>query len=627
MLPATAAWAQSPATAAPQPSSASETTSTAKPEPTATSTVLHTHANLVLVDVVVTKYGTPVHGLDKNLFQILEDGHEQAISSFDEHQSSSPTTGSPTTGVTASKAPLPPNTFTNVPTYPQTQAFNVLLLDGLNTLLPDQMRVRQQMLEYMGTIQPGTPLAIFTLSSRLRMVKGFTSNPAELITALQSRKTTPQTSVVLDPATNADLNQSLADVAAFGQNSDDVTSNTDAVAIMQQFLADVTAFQTDQRVRMTLDAMQQLARYLSAIPGRKNVIWFSGSFPIVLDPDPSLNNPVQGPFEAMRNYTQDVRETSDLLAGARVAVYPVDARGLMTLPVADASIASTSTNLMSATSNGGRGGTRRSVTVNKPSFSNDDSKFLRDTLAEQASMKQIAELTGGQDYLNTNGLKEAVAKAVDNGASYYTIGYVPAADADNGAFHKIKVRIDNGGYTLAYRRGYYADPPGKPSAHTPASTSPIMAAMLPGAPPATQIQFTARILPVTDPLFKNLKMPNQPAGEDAAALKGPLHRYIVDLKVDPRWLSLESTPDGSHKATVEFVLAAYDNRSRPVNHVDKGFQVNIKPDQYSSVLSSGIPVRLAIDLPAGEFALRIAVHDLAAGRAGSFEVPLIVAAK
>jgi len=72
-------------------------------------------------------------------------------------------------------------------------------------------------------------------------------------------------------------------------------------------------------------------------------------------------------------------------------------------------------------------------------------------------------------------------------------------------------------------------------------------------------------------------MPNQPAGEDAAALKGPLHRYIVDLKVDPRWLSLESTPDGSHKATVEFVLAAYDNRSRPVNHVDKGFQVNIKP--------------------------------------------------
>ena len=137
----------------------------------------------------------------------------------------------------------------------------------------------------------------------------------------------------------------------------------------------------------------------------------------------------------------------------------------MTLPVADASIASTSTNLMSATSNGGRGGTRRSVTVNKPSFSNDDSKFLRDTLAEQASMKQIAVLTGGQDYLNTNGLKEAVAKAVDNGASYYTIGYVPAADADNGAFHKIKVRIDNGGYTLAYRRGYYADPP--PGQHQP----------------------------------------------------------------------------------------------------------------------------------------------------------------
>jgi len=34
----------------------------------------------------------------------------------------------------------------------------------------------------------------------------------------------------------------------------------------------------------------------------------------------------------MRNYADDVRETASLLATARVAVYPVDARGLMSLP-------------------------------------------------------------------------------------------------------------------------------------------------------------------------------------------------------------------------------------------------------------------------------------------------------
>ncbi len=612
--------AGTPAAAAQQPGTSPQASSPSTPETTEPSTVVRTSANLVLVDVVVTDRGYPVHGLGKNLFHILEDGREQSITTFDEHQPA------PTAPSATVPAPLPPNTFTNIPNYPVTQTVNVLLLDGLNTPLPDQIRVRQQMFQYMASIQPGTPMAIFTLASRLRMVKSFTTNPAELAKALASGKANPQSSVILDPATNTDLNNSLAEVAAFGQNSDAVTANTDAVAVMQQFLADITAFQTDQRVRITLGAMQQLARYLAGIPGRKNLIWFSGSFPIALDPDPSLNNPVQSPFEAMRNYAQDARETSELLAAARVAVYPVDARGLMTLPVADASIASASSNLMSVTSNGGRAGARRSVTTNKPSFANDDSKFLHDTLDEQASMKLIAEQTGGQDYVNSNGLKEAFAKAVENGASYYTIGYVPSANADNGAFHKIQVRAASG-YKLAYRRGYYADPPGKPSAHTPANASLIMAAMLPGAPPATQIQFTARALPATDPLFKDLKMPDAPAGEDAPTLKGPLHRYLIDLKVDPRWLSFETTSDGAHKAAVEFVLAAYDNQSRRVNHVDKGFQVNIKPDQYSSVLSSGIPVRLAIDLPSGEFALRIAVHDLGAGRAGSLELPLMVAAK
>jgi VWFA-related protein len=609
VLPATPSQAQTSAAAPQQPAPASQTSSIAQSAPS--STVLHASANLVLVDVVVTDHGNPIHGLDKKRFHVLEDGHEQAITSFDEHSSNTQTAPA-----IAPRAPLPPNTFTNIPTYPETQTVNVLLLDGLNTLLPDQMRVRQQMLQYVGNINPGTPLAIFTLSSRLRMIKGFTSEPAELTKALASSKASPQASAVLDPEMSTDLGAAVGDMATMGASSE-------AVANMQQFVADITSFQTDQRVRMTLDAMQQLARYLSGIPGRKNVIWFSGSFPISIDPDPSLTDS----FEAMRNYADDVRETSDLLAAARVAVYPVDARGLMTLPSADASKSSATTNLMSATSNVGRSGARQSVTSNRPSVGRDDATFMQQTMAEHASMKLIADETGGQEYVNTNGLKDAVAKVVDNGSSYYTIGYVPSARADDGNFHRIQVRTEVSSYKLAYRRGYYADPPDKPSIHTPASASLVTAAMMPGAPPATQIWFTARVLPATDPLFKDLKMTDEPAGEAASTLKGPLRRYIVDVKVDAHWLSFEKTPDDRQKAAVEFVLAAYDNHSSRVNHVDKGFQFAIKPDQYSGVMSSGIPVRLAIDLPPGQFALRIAVHDLSAGRAGSLEVPLTVAAK
>jgi hypothetical protein len=394
-----------------------------------------------------------------------------------------------------------------------------------------------------------------------------------------------------------------------------------ALSSMQQFQADMIAFQTDLRVKMTLEAMQQLARYLSAIPGRKNVIWFSGSFPITLDP----NDALQDPFEAMRSYSDDIRETAELLSAARVAVYPVDARGLMTPPTLDASY-SPSTNLVGATTSGNRSGARRRLTGNKPSPSTDELNATRQRMEEQASMQQIAEQTGGQEYLHTNGFEEALAAAIANGSSYYTIGYVPSAHRLVGQFRKIKVDLANGNFNLAYRRGYFAYPPDKPSEHTPGQTSLIVASTLHGAPPSTQILFQARVLPATDPSFKGTNLPAGPAGELTASLKTPPHRMIADLKIDPHGLLYDSSTDGALRSKVEFTLVAYDVDGKRVNYLDSGFQINLKAGQTAQTMETGIRVRFPLDLPAGRFSLRIAVHDLAAGRAGSLEFPVSVAA-
>jgi VWFA-related protein len=408
-----------------------------------------------------------------------------------------------------------------------------------------------------------------------------------------------------------DLDKSISDIVAMGANSD-------AVGAMQQFQADMTAFQTDQRIRMTLDAMQELARYLSAIPGRKNLIWFSGSFPLALDPDDSL----QSPFEAMRNYSNELRETSELLSAARVAVYPVDARGLLTPLPFDASKNTASSNLVTGTVNAGRRGNRQSITANKPNLGKDDAAFTKQLMQEQASMEQIAQETGGKEFINTNGLKEAVASAVANGSSYYTIGYVPVAKMLDGNFHKLKVRVDGGTYKLAYRSGYYADPPDGPIAPSPGTTSLITTATLRGAPPATQILFQARLLPATDPLLQGARLPDSPLGEMAATLKQPTHRVIIDLKVDPNGLALETTAAGVRSTKAEFVLVAYDADGKRINYLDRGFQLNLSTDQYARSLENGIPVRMALDLPSGPISLRIAVHDLTAGRPGSLEIPL-----
>jgi VWFA-related protein len=584
--------------------------------PATVPTVLRTNANLVLVDVVVTDHGSSVHGLDRSRFHVLEDGREQPIASFDEH------IPAPAAIAATSQSDLAPNTYTNVPTYPAASAVNVLLLDGLNTPMADQMDVRRQMIQYLGKIAPGTSLAVFTLSTRLRLIEGFTTDVAQLTNVLQSAKGTAQQSVVLDPQTDQALDTAIGDMASMTGNTDPISvADVSALSSMQQFQADMTAFQTDLRVQMTLEAMQQLARYLSGIPGRKNLIWFSGSFPIALDPDDSL----QSPFQAMRSYSDDIRETAGLLSAARVAVYPVDARGLMTPASLDASY-SPSTNLIGATANGGRNGARRKSTANKPSISSDEMKAGKQRMGEQFSMQQIAEQTGGQAYVNTNGLKEAVAGAVENGSSYYTIGYVPAAHPLDGQFRKIQINLDNRDLKLAYRHGYYADPPDKPSAHNPGQTSLIVAATLHGAPPSTQILFQARVLPATDPLLKGTNLPAGPAGELTATLKTPPHRIIADLKIDPHGLLYDSSSDGALHSKVEFMLVAYDTEGQRINYLDSGFQLSLKAGQLAETMNTGIRIRLPLDLPAGRFSLRIAVHDLAAGRAGSLEVPVTVAA-
>ena len=144
--------------------------------------IFRTATNLVLIDVVVRDKngGRPVMGLDSSSFKVSEDGHRQNITVFEEHRSTDTTQ--------ASKAPmLPPHAYANFPEYSIKSAANVLLLDGLNTRVPDQLYAREQIIRYLQTIPSGTWLAVFTLGSELKMVTGFTPNLDTVIEAMTGR--------------------------------------------------------------------------------------------------------------------------------------------------------------------------------------------------------------------------------------------------------------------------------------------------------------------------------------------------------------------------------------------------------------------------------------------------------
>src|SRR3954471_19866120 len=145
-------------------------------------------ARLVLVDAVVTdRAGKRITDLKKDDFTVLENGKPQKVLafSFEVPEPSSP------------RPALPPNIYTNRPEYDMPKGpLTILLLDGLNTALADQGYARSQMLKYLGTqLQPGQPVAVYTLAGSLRLLQDFTGDVSLLKAAVE--QFTPQKSVEL----------------------------------------------------------------------------------------------------------------------------------------------------------------------------------------------------------------------------------------------------------------------------------------------------------------------------------------------------------------------------------------------------------------------------------------------
>ena len=426
--------------------------------PETTLPTIRSFARLSIVDVSVTdKSGKPVRGLTRNDFMIEEEKQPQTIKEFEEFSSTRTAPETPQTQV------LPPHVYTNYERVQPGSALNVLLIDSLNTPLRDQVYVKSQMLQYLKSLPPGTRLAIFTLGTRLRMIQGFTSDATLLRSALDGKLARSLPSPLLDNGGDVALSDSASDLADAG-----------AAAGLAQFQAEQDASRNDLRARITLDALNEIGSYLSSLRGRKNLIWFSGSFPLHLFPDADSG----GSFAQIRDYTTEVRQMTDSLTSNQVAIYPVDARGLFNDPQLSAASA--------------RGGS----SAPGGAGSNNNAFYTR-SAAEQLTLQQLADATGGKAYYNTNGLKEAASKIIEQSSNYYTLAYTPTKPIYDGSFRRIRVKVKDSRYKLSYRSGYYADDPSQRVAGTPLSSpaDPEDAALQRGVPASTQIIFTARVEP------------------------------------------------------------------------------------------------------------------------------------
>lgn len=582
-------------------------------------TTLRITSRAVLVDVTVTdKSGNPVTGLTKDDFAVLDQGKPQTVSYFEEHNA----------GEEAKKnaqvvfPTFPPNVFSNFSPLAPPAAVNLLLLDTLNTPMDSQMEVREQARGYLKNLKPGSRIGIFIMSLRLSFVQGFADDPAVLAAALGYKKNArPEPAVLLQSQEEANAQSNLVGMmsAPVGGGPGGTTTAGSAAMIsgMQDFLSETHYAQTSDREYRTLQNLQELATFLGGFPGRKNLIWMSGDFPLALF----------GQTET--RFEPEVKKTINLLNASRVSIYPIDAHGVIgnNLYTAqsqlDPSVSSPSQLLGPPA-----GMTAGSPNAGQGSFSTSVMNESRDLNSSHSTMEMLARETGGLAFHNSNRLSDAINRVISGSSNFYTLSYAPTDEKMDGTLHTIDVKVAGSGkYTLSFRRGYYAldqDLPGAAqlkqrqalaiqSSSDPTTVDPLKAFMDFGMPQTEQILYKAWIRPIPEKL-------DTPATERAVG-KGPQDRYAVDFAVDLKDVHLKPDDDGNHDGALNVTLIVYDKYGSVANRKDHIIQLKLKPDIYKIFQQTGIQLHAEIEVPKGQFWLRTGVYDQATHKVGTMEVP------
>lgn len=536
---------------------------------------------VLLLDVVVTNdSGDPVNGLTQDQFEVWEDGAPQTLSFFEEHGRSRQTPGAPQGPALGSAQTTAANVYTNWQTTRPSDTVNALLLDWLNTQPADQAYVRKQVIKYLRTVPPGTRLAIFTLGTELRMVQGFTTESSVILAALNKEAAAPKSVGLLDSKAREASEQEVIDMLIRNDAA------PEAVSAVSDSMKQDAARQAGDRVKLTVQALLELERYLAPISGRKNVFWFSGSFPV-------SSIPALGPGP---DYPRGSPSAAQKLGPARVAIYPISAQGLL--------------NAANAIVDPSQGLNTR-ATARQP-----DSAEVTGGNARQIAMESLARETGGQAFYNTNGLDRAISQAVQDGEHYYTITYTPTNAANDGKFRNIRVRLAKGNYKISYRRGYYAEAGAEQAANTTPQDA-LLDLMHFGMPDFDQIAYSVQVAP------ENPQPPpgSAPAGVNRG-LKAPVTRYSVDFFIPLSQLKLANESDGASHGALRLMLVAYGKNGYPVNLVESKNEFSLKREVYESGRNVDIHARQELDLSPEAAYLRVGLYEQASGNVGTIDVPL-----
>lgn len=354
-------------------------------------------SQLVMVPVVVTgKNGEHVSGLKRDAFKIEEQGKAREATIFEEVK---PTAENAPQQAAAKLEGRSNFNFEEAPSGHLT----VVVLDLLNTPYLGQGDGIKRLAEYLSkTLPRNEAAAVFGLGLHgITQLHEPTTDTAALLRALKG---------ITEPPSKS---ESAGQAAVPGLNNAQSQDDNERQAA-QEFSRFVRTQGTDrwdydflQASWTTLEAMTQIARAYSKVPGRKTLIWATAGFPYLAASVGISRNTL------VEKYERTWRE----LVEADIAVYSVDVSDLA-----------------------GFKGTLVSY---------------RSMAHKQQTLREFAEATGGVPCMGiANDVEKCFARAVADSSSYYLLGYYLPTNDQKPGWRKLKVKVEGDGVHVRAREGF-----------------------------------------------------------------------------------------------------------------------------------------------------------------------------
>jgi len=535
---------------------------TAPAPPTAperSAVVMRSTTRLVQLDVIVQdKNGKPIKDLTRDDFTLTDNGRPQTIALFSTQQGS---VRADLTHTAETKAPNDPSIFSNrlQPSEQLPGSVTVILFDALNTSLSDQSFARGEILSFLHQLQPQDHVAIYLLTHRLAVISDFTQDSASLLQAIDRFQAYP--SLLLQ---NSSQPFAVAEDTGFS----DPKAAQHLANLINDMNSKLSDLSTVNRVKMTAQAMEAIANRVSGIPGRKNLIWVSGSFPVSIALTSNDNSPVD---QQSQVFVTELERVARALNESNMAVYPVDARGLLVPSEFDASAA-------------------------HPFSPKNTSPQLGVGQEEYGTMNLLADRTGGHAYFNTNDIKGAIRRTLSESHFTYFLGFYPDNAAWDGKFHELKLHLNESGLVVRYRKGYFAlpDPP-----NTVDEARAALQAALWSPIDATGLGVSVKIQSI-DENTRNLHL--------RVSLEGREIHF--------------GDADGRHHGTIDAIYLQLDPQGALVAADPLTYTLDLAGTDYQRVLAHGYQLRASLVLRPSTKTLRVFVRDAVSGSLGSVTIPV-----